>query len=244
MRAARARAGHHHHAEAAEETVSVLDDAPPGSAWEEIRAKVASLGDRLDTHRKAALARSDRVTMTGMYNVVEKLRAGAPLTKAEEQINRIADCGTLRAIHDELDRSVAALYGWPWPMSEAEILDRLVALHDERIEEERRGLIRWLRPDYQIPRFGNASGAGHAPARAVRAESSPVAAPAWPAETIDQILALLRMVKAGDTTVDEATARFRGADRSVVARHLDTLATTGEIHVVGDSYRASKEIGW
>ena len=223
--------------------MSDTDHAMTSEAWEEIRAKVAGLAERLDAHRKAALARSDKVTMTGMYNVVEKLRAVAPLTKAEEQINRIADCGTLRTIHDELDGAVAAAYGWPWPMSEAEILDRLVALHDERIEEERRGLIRWLRPDYQIPRFGNAIGIDHAPARAVRAEPSPVAAPTWPAETIDQILALLRMVKAGDTTVDEATARFRGADRSVVARHLDTLATTGEIHVVGDSYIASKEIG-
>ena len=30
---------------------------------------------------------------------------------------------------------------------------RLVALNKERGAEERRGLVRWLRPDYQIPRF-------------------------------------------------------------------------------------------
>jgi hypothetical protein len=29
----------------------------------------------------------------------------------------------------------------------------LVDLHAERVAEEERGLIRWLRPEYQIPRF-------------------------------------------------------------------------------------------
>jgi hypothetical protein len=34
---------------------------------------------------------------------------------------------------------------------EKEILTRLVALNHERAAEEKRGLIRWLRPDYQNP---------------------------------------------------------------------------------------------
>jgi hypothetical protein len=32
----------------------------------------------------------------------------------------------------------------------------LVALNKERAEEEKRGLVRWLRPDYQMQRFGSA----------------------------------------------------------------------------------------
>lgn len=36
--------------------------------------------NRLDAHRAAALARDDRVTMTGMYNAVETLRSGKTLT--------------------------------------------------------------------------------------------------------------------------------------------------------------------
>jgi hypothetical protein len=36
-------------------------------------------------------------------------------------------------------RLVAEAYGWPWPMAREEILERLVALHDERVEEEQRG---------------------------------------------------------------------------------------------------------
>src|SRR5690606_37816879 len=37
----------------------------------ELRVVIADLGERLDEHRKEALARDERVTMTGMYNVVE-----------------------------------------------------------------------------------------------------------------------------------------------------------------------------
>ena len=38
--------------------------------------------------------------------------------------------------------------------AEEELLTRLVALNHERAAEERRGLVRWLRPDYQIPKLG------------------------------------------------------------------------------------------
>jgi hypothetical protein len=40
---------------------------------------------------------------------------------------------------------------------EQQLLTRLVALNHERAAEEKRGLIRWLRPDFQAP----ASGDGH-----------------------------------------------------------------------------------
>ena len=40
--------------------------------------------------------------------------------------------------------------GAPFPLEET-ILHRLVALNAERAAEERRGLIRWLRPDFQRP---------------------------------------------------------------------------------------------
>ena len=57
-------------------------------------------------------------------------------------------------MHDKLDRLVAEAYGWPETLSDEEILARLVKLNAERAAEEKRGLIRWLRPDYQRPRAG------------------------------------------------------------------------------------------
>ena len=46
-------------------------------------------------------------------------------------------------------------YGWPATLTDEEILERLVALNKERAIEEKTGKVRWLRPDYQIPRFGS-----------------------------------------------------------------------------------------
>jgi hypothetical protein len=46
-------------------------------------------------------------------------------------------------------------YGWPAELPPSEIVARLVALNAERAAEERAGHVRWLRPDYQVPRFGD-----------------------------------------------------------------------------------------
>ena len=47
---------------------------------------------------------------------------------------------------------MAEAYGWPAHLSDEDIFGRLVALNKERAEEEKRGIIRWLRPEYQAPR--------------------------------------------------------------------------------------------
>lgn len=206
------------------------------------RSVIAAVAEHLDAHRKSAIARDERVTMTGMYNVVAKLRSGEALTPKERAIHELAACGVLRDIHDELDALVAEAYGWPWPMSDAEILDRLVALHDVRVEEESRGIIRWLRPEFQAP--GQTIAAPPAElALASDAPSDTVAADAvlpWPAEAVEQIGALKRLTSASAVSVDDATARFNGAKREIVARHLETLAILGEVRVLADGlYGAS-----
>jgi hypothetical protein len=50
-------------------------------------------------------------------------------------------------------------YGWPADLTDEEILERLVALNAERAKEEAAGHVRWLRPDYQIPRFAKGAAA-------------------------------------------------------------------------------------
>ncbi|MEO5728328.1 MAG: class I SAM-dependent DNA methyltransferase, partial [Byssovorax sp.] len=116
-------------------------------------AKIAELAEQIDAHRRAALARDEKIGMTLMYNVIDRLRSGEALTKAEREVHELAACGTLRDLHDELDRRVAEAYGWTWPEAPAVILERLVTLHDLRIQEEGAGTVRWLRPEYQIARF-------------------------------------------------------------------------------------------
>lgn len=208
-------------------------------------SRVANVAERLDTHRKSAIARDQRVTMTGMYNVVDKLRSGAPLTPKERAIHEIAACGVLRDLHDELDQLVAEAYGWPWPMEKEEILERLVALHDERVEEEKRGVIRWLRPDYQIPRFAASTPAATLDLTAARS-ATPVAVaalPAWPTSAVDQLAAISALVSRKSVSADEATASFTGARRDLVLRHLGTLELMGEIVLDTDGrYQSARKV--
>ena len=89
--------------------------------------------------------------MTGMYNVLEKLRSGEPLNDKEKTIHEQGLVSVLKQLHDELDAAVFDAYGWPVTLTDEEILERLVALNAERAAEEQRGLIRWLRPEFQNP---------------------------------------------------------------------------------------------
>ena len=111
-------------------------------------------------------------------------------------------------------------------------LERLVALHDERVEEEKRGIVRWLRPEYQIPRFGKDLNAP-APELALPEADAEDAVPAerarWPATAVEQIAALLAHVSATPATPDEAAAAFEGAKPALVRRHLETLVLVGEL---------------
>ncbi len=226
-----------------------FDPYPFPSPIAALRTDISALAERLDAHRKSALARDERVTMTGMYNVVEKLRSGAALTPRERTIHEIAACGILRDLHDELDRLVAEAYGWPWPMEREEILERLVALHDERVEEEKRGLVRWLRPEYQIPRFAPEQ----APAalaldeskspRAKRGrKSAPTEAPVsaasvgvpWPATLVEQITAISALLAQRPHSAAELVAALSGSKPELVSRHLETLALMGEVALDGD----------
>lgn len=109
--------------------------------------------------RKAALAEVDMLTMTELYNLREKLRSGDPLSDKDERRATKARAGIVNRIHEQLDQAVAEAYGWgeEWragDLGPSEIVARLVALNHERAAEEAEGTIRWLRSDYQIPRFG------------------------------------------------------------------------------------------
>ncbi|MCB0808025.1 MAG: hypothetical protein KDB96_01995, partial [Flavobacteriales bacterium] len=128
------------------------------------QARIRELGEQLDAHRKRQQAQHSQLTMTGMYNVLEKVRAGKTLTAKDKTIYDQGLVGILKQLHDELDIAVAEAYGWPdlahchsgldpesRKTQEDEILHRLVALNAERAAEEAQGHVRWLRPEYQNP---------------------------------------------------------------------------------------------
>lgn len=115
------------------------------------QAKIRDLAEQLDAHRKRQQAQHATLTLTGMYNVLSKIRSGEALNAKEKTIHEQGLVSVLQTLHDELDEAVLAAYGWSdiQPTDSEEILNRLVALNTERCKEEANGQIRWLRPEYQ-----------------------------------------------------------------------------------------------
>jgi hypothetical protein len=195
-------------------------------------ACIRALGESLDAHRKRRQAAHPDLTITGMYNVLAKLRSGEALTEKEKLIHEQGLISVLRQIHDELDAAVFDAYGWPPDLTDEQILEKLVALNAERAEEEERGQIRWLRPDFQNP-----SGARAATQETlVDAEPSsedeplaPTSAKPWPKKLAEQIVAVRDMVtRSGRAwSVEEVASTFLRSPRSDVEDILDSFAALG-----------------
>jgi len=120
-----------------------------------LKARIRAVADELDAHRKIRQTDHPKLTLTQMYNVLEKLKTSDPLDEDDERIKRDGLVLILKELHGKLDSFVFEAYGWPDDLSDEQIVERLVALNKERALEEKVGKIRWLRPDYQIPRFGS-----------------------------------------------------------------------------------------
>lgn len=204
---------------------------------ETLRDRIGSVAQAIDLHRRTALSSDPCVTMTLMYHVVAKLRSGEVLSAKERDVHIAAACNTLRDLHDQLDELVATAYGWAWPEDSNVVLERLVALHDQRVSEELRGQVRWLRPEFQQRKFADE---GRASTPALELEESPAAAHLasivvpWPTDAIGQIAALRGLATESPVSIDAAMGRFVGAKRDLVERHLETLAILGEVQRMED----------
>lgn len=120
-----------------------------------IKARVCAIAEDLDAHRKTRQAEAPGLTLTQMYNVLEKLRTNEALSEEDERIKADGLVLILKEFHDRLDASVFEAYGWSPTLPDETILERLAALNKQRSMEEKTGKVRWLRPDYQIPRYGS-----------------------------------------------------------------------------------------
>jgi SAM-dependent methyltransferase len=89
-----------------------FDPFPFPDPTEPQKQKIRDLGDRLDAHRKRVQAAHPEVTITAMYNLLEKLRKAEPLDDKDKAFNQKALVSTLKQIHDELDAAVFEAYGW------------------------------------------------------------------------------------------------------------------------------------
>ena len=179
--------------------------------------------------------------MTGMYNVLEKLRAGESLNAKEQTIHERGLVSVLKQLHDDLDAAVFAAYGWSATLTDEEILERLVALIAERAAEEARGLIRWLRPEFQAPAATAAQQTELAlpedeqaePADTKPAKKSKAAKPSntpWPKEPAQRTKAIQDALAAstGPVTPQELAKQFLRGNVAQIEIILEALCTLGQ----------------
>ena len=197
-------------------------DPFPFPACDDARARrIAAVAEDLDAHRKAVLDEHPHLTLTGLYNVLERLRAGARPADLAPAERRTFDDGLvliLRELHDSLDGAVAEAYGWPAGLDDDALLSRLVALNGERAAEEARGRVRWLRPDYQAPRLGRpddgaALAGGDEGAGGEAAARGPK--PSYPAEDAAQTAVVMAALMRASGALDAAgiATRFKQGRR-------------------------------
>ncbi|WP_298160580.1 DNA methyltransferase [Brevundimonas sp.] len=287
-----------------------FDPFPFPDPSEVIRATLRDLGEELDATRKTVQAEHPDLTLTGLYNVLEKVRAGTPLDAKDEDVKGRGRVLILKDLHDQIDRATMQAYGWddlipllspslssssgaaqrrpggaaaresanlshtpdsdtsreqiafgasPGPSfarpkdDEASpgrfapeddeskkldeiILERLVALNAERAAEEAAGHVRWLRPDYQIPRF--AKGAAAPKSGELDLQDTVVALdkglPAFPKDKGEQVMAIRAVLVASGRPMDAAAVSraFKRGGKGIeqrVVQALNTLVRYAEI---------------
>jgi hypothetical protein len=205
------------------------------------------------------------LTLTGLYNVLEALKQGRSLTPKEKQIHTLGLVGVLKDLHDDLDAAVLQAYGWTDHPDAQELLVRLVALNARRATEEKIGMVRWLRPEFQNPSVLVTSDVPSNQALATRPtgqqadlaldapahEAKPVKVPKatsnglepqpWPATLPDQVRAVAAVLAGAPIALSleaiEARFKSRGAWKKSLPRILDTLEALGRARREGDGWR-------
>ena len=212
-----------------------FDPFPFPAASPEQQTRIAALAKQLDAHRKRQQAAHPDLTLTGMYNVLAKLRSGELLTAKDKTIHEAGLVAVLRQLHDELDTAVLAAYGWSdlAPTATDALLDRLVALNAERSREEATGHIRWLRPEFQNP---SAAVNTEKQAKMDLPEKTPSTAPktekrSWPPTLPEQVAAIAQTLADSTSALSEAeiAERFSGKGpwKKRLPQLLETLVALG-----------------
>ena len=208
-----------------------FDPFPFPDQTEAQQARLREMGEGLDAHRKRQQAKHPKLTLTRMYNVLEKLRAGEAIEGNDREVYDQGLIGTLKDLHDQIDAAVAEAYGWAGDLSDEEILLQLVALNRDRAEGEAAGHIRWLRPDYQNP-DGKQAAKGKQTEMDVGVAAKVEKAP-WPKNLPDQIAAVREaLAEMGEATPEQMARRFTRARVTSVQALLESLAALGRAEKV------------
>lgn len=231
---------------------------------------IRKLAEQLDAHRKRQHAQHPELTLTGIYNVLEKLKYGEALNAKEKIIHEQGLVSVLKQLHDQLDLAVLESYRWsdlallvqvvngnaapgtngtPATRDDCKralddaLLERLVALNAERAAEEKKGLIRWLRPEFQNPEKKAAAPKQTEFEIEDEAKTKPAAKAGklpWPKELPDQVrqVADVLAVAREPMSLDAIAERFTGKGRWREQRLpmiVETLESLGRARRVNGS---------
>ena len=219
--------------------IRCFETFPFPETTEEQNPRIRALGEQLDVHRKRQQKQHPDLTMTGMYNVLSKLRSGETLTTKEKTIHEQGLVSVLMQLHNELDAAVAQAYGWPANLSESEILTNLVNLNTARAAEETQGHIRWLRPDFQSPKPETQATLhipNNNPKKSTKKTNTSTKKPIWPKALPDQVRELRTALASAQNPVtpEELARTFTRARTDRVADLLETLATLNQARKLND----------
>ena len=219
-------------------------------------AIIRDLAEQIDAHRKRQQDEHSGLTLTGMYNVMEKLRSGEQLSDKDRTINELGLVSVLRELHDALDQAVFEAYGWtdlagrlvgrpgattPLPdkpdaqaEAEEELLIRLVALNAQRAADEARGQVQWLRPEYQnpsttAPHEQVEMPVGEAIASATEAANAPASKQTWPKNMREQVAAVRTTLQGQALTVEGIAGQFKRSPKIAVQAVLGALEELGMV---------------
>jgi len=234
-----------------------FDTFPFPEPGESIEKRISNLAEQLHAHRERQQQQHPGLTITGIYNVLEKLRREEPLTDKDKEINEQGLVSVLRELHDDLDRAVFSAYGWddlaeklvgrpgattPWPEkpedqqeSEEELLQRLVDLNHQRAAEEDQGNIRWLRPEYQAPEQAaeqgklNTSSANAGQGNLTIQPRSQQTKLNWPKTLKDQIRTVRIELAVSPMSPEVLAARFKRNPLKSISQVLDALNELGMV---------------
>lgn len=211
---------------------------------DEAKARIGAEAASLDALRKRVIAEHEDLTLTKLYDVFEALRAGLVLTPQKRDIHDRGLVTLIRQHHDAIDEAVADAYGWgdehrAGTLDEETILTRLVALNRERAAEEARGLVRYLRPEFQDPGY-------RAPVATMLDLGEAAAAPVsnvipWPATLPEQVGVVQSILAAAAAPIGAAdiARSFKGKRASTIRPVLDALASLGMARRLNDGRYAA-----
>jgi hypothetical protein len=161
------------------------------------------------------------------------------LSAKEKKIHEQGLISVLKQIHDDLDAAVFDAYGWDKNLSDEQILEKLVTLNHERAAEEQRGLIRWLRPEFQN-KPGGASIQLDLPA-STKTKKTKKAKPTkipWPKTTAEQAKAIKAVLsqQAVPASIEDLCKHFTRAKKEKVEELIETFLALGQARRVGEGY--------